>query len=38
LGIEFQVLSGVGSIGTDRKNNTPVVERVTEETLGFLGN
>jgi hypothetical protein len=38
LGIELQVLSGVGSIGTDRKNNTPVVERVTEETLGFLGN
>jgi hypothetical protein len=38
LGIELQVLSGVGSIGTDRKNNTPIVERVTEETFGFLGN
>jgi hypothetical protein len=38
LGIELQVLSGVGSTNTDIKNNTPVVERVTEETLRFLGN
>jgi hypothetical protein len=38
LGIELQVLSGVGSTGIDSKNNTPVVERVIEETLGFLGN
>jgi hypothetical protein len=38
LGIELQVLSGVASIGTYKKNNTPDVERVTEETLGFLGN
>jgi hypothetical protein len=38
LGIELQVLSRVGSTGTYKKNNTPVVERVTEETLGFLGN
>jgi len=36
LGIELQVLSGVGSTDTDRKNNTPVVARVTEETLGLL--
>jgi hypothetical protein len=36
LGIELQVLSGVGSTDTDRKNNILVVERVTEETLGFL--
>jgi hypothetical protein len=38
LGIELQVLLGVGSTSIDRKNNTPAVERVTEETLGFLGN
>jgi hypothetical protein len=37
LGIELQVLLGVGSTDTDKKNNTPVVERVIEETLGFLG-
>jgi hypothetical protein len=37
LGIEVQVLSGVGSTDTDRKNNTPVVvARVIEETLGLL--
>ncbi len=36
LGIELQVLSGVGSTDTDRKNNTPVAARVTEETLGLL--
>jgi hypothetical protein len=38
LGIELQVLSRVGSTGTNGKNNTPVVEKVTEETLGFLVN
>lgn len=36
LGIELQVLSGAGSTDTDKKNNNPVVARVTEETLGLL--